>query len=392
MLPEEFILEIDELRNKKLYEPFRLQGAKYEIKKVNSGELSDVVEFFLRNDQAEKKADFKAKVSTVIACGGIIKMITYPGPHLEMIGAYGVFTNTDCANLAFIRIKSKTLANTLFYQLLVVAIRDAIQLKLKFVRITESFLSPDQEEILIQNGFLKESGHWVKLCIADIGEFEDLVNRHNLSDDNSLFANEINAIKTHPDTEMKKELMFELERRLWPIKFEEIDVPTYIIPIKPLWASQLFDSISSDESLFASPAELSWSRENVYYRSVKPHVEKSNGRILWYASQQKGFVRQKCIVACSYLNNISIGEAKVLFSAFRRFGVYQWRDIIALAKGNQYNKIKALQFGDTELFTNPITFSEVNRILMDEGFKKQTFVSPLKVNYKVFSKLYRIGR
>ncbi|MBX2969794.1 MAG: hypothetical protein KF803_10530 [Cyclobacteriaceae bacterium] len=106
----------------------------------------------------------------------------------------------------------------------------------------------------------------------------------------------------------------------------------------------------------------------------------------------KNFLRKKAIVGCSYLNSVSIGGAKFLFSTFRRFGIYSWKEIFKLAKGNINHKIKVLQFSDTEVFEKTISFSETNRILEAQGFKKQTFVSPVKVSSKVFSEIYRLSK
>jgi hypothetical protein len=81
------------------------------------------------------------------------------------------------------------------------------------------------------------------------------------------------------------------------------------------------------------PAELSWSKENVYYRSFRPDVKSFPGRILWYASQETGFPRQKSIVACSYLNNVVVEKLNncilplegLVFTSGKKYFVLQKR-------------------------------------------------------------------
>lgn len=391
--PEEFILEIDELKNRNLYEPIRLQGARFEIKQINSSELLGIADTFLKSDKGERKVFFQKRINTVIGRGkaGKIKIIT--SPEGEQVACYGIIESQKELVVSFIRIRKASLLNTLFYQLLVETIRYSLALHLKHVIVDEVYLTNEQRQILINNGFKNVDDHWIKVSIQDISSFDELVLRHKLSEEDSIFAMDISMIKAHQDSDMRTQLTLDLERKLWPIKFTDLNLPTYIVPIKPYWASQLFDALSSNSLLFGSQPELSWSKENVYYRNVNPDIERSHpGRILWYASDQKNFVRKKAIVGCSYLNGVSIGGAKFLFSTFRRFGIYSWREILKLSKGDINHKIKVLQFSDTEIFEKTISFSETNMILQAHGLKKQTFVSPVKINTNVFNEIYRLSK
>lgn len=184
-----------------------------------------------------------------------------------------------------------------------------------------------------------------------------------------------------------------LERLLFPLKFEDLDIPTYIIPIKPYWSGQLFDYYTSGENLFGATAELSWNRENIYYRSVKPVSEKVPSRILWYASSNvtKKSARESSIVGCSYIESVNIGKPKDLFNKFKYFGIYEWADIYALAKNDINHNIKALEFSDTEVFKKCVSLKKINEILLNNGRKKNTFPSPLKVNKDIFNEIYKLG-
>ncbi|HOX83821.1 MAG TPA: hypothetical protein PLJ60_04440 [Chryseolinea sp.] len=172
-------------------------------------------------------------------------------------------------------------------------------------------------------------------------------------------------------------------------KISDLEIPTFIIPIKPYWASQLFDSISSDGSLFGANPNLIWNRENVYYRSVNPNTETFPARILWYSSTQKGYYRQQQIFACSYLTDIKIAEAKFLYSKFKRFGIYSWKEIYKLAKDDSKRPIKVLKFCNTEIFAQGLDFRSINKILLLNGMKRNTFMSPVKLKMNAFPHIYQ---
>ena len=54
--------------------------------------------------------------------------------------------------------------------------------------------------------------------------------------------------------------------------------------------------------------------------------------------------------------------------------------------------IKALKFSHTELFPTVVGYDQVQKILVRNGYGKNTFNSPVKVNGKVFMDIYEVGR
>jgi predicted nucleic acid-binding protein/GNAT superfamily N-acetyltransferase len=389
--PGEFILEIDELKNRKLYEPIRLQGAQYEVKRIDSNELLPAIDLFLKTDLGEKKSEFKNLLLPFISDTKNANTKGVKNPNGDLILLYGVRHDETSLHVAFIRIREKAISNTLFNQILVEVIREAVSVKKSIVRLSEKLLSSDQIQILIDNGFYLYEEAWTKIALSGSCRTEHLISTHEILKSHPEIPVTLLAITDNLDPEAQLRLKLDIERKLWPLKLTDLELPVFIVPIKPYWASQLFDYLSSNTFLFGSPPELSWSKENVYYRSFNPNVETFPARILWYASQEKGFERQKAIVGCSYLNNVVVGEAKQLFTTYRRFGIYKWPEIMELAKGDPRKKIKALQFSDTEVFQRPLKFGEVNNLLLNANLKSQTFVSPVKVNNEIFNKIYSLS-
>jgi hypothetical protein len=94
--------------------------------------------------------------------------------------------------------------------------------------------------------------------------------------------------------------------------------------------------------------------------------------------------------ACSYVDNVIVGRPKDLFRQYRRLGVYEWRDVHELAEKNISNQIMAVQFSDTELFSQPVAWRDLQQILREEGFPSQ-IQSPHLISSKVFFRLYRLA-
>ena len=75
------------------------------------------------------------------------------------------------------------------------------------------------------------------------------------------------------------------------------------------------------------------------------------------------------------------------YRKFRHFGVYQLADIEKLSKPNR-PEVLAIEFGDTELFSDGMTLPMVREILESP---KEAFQWPTKVDESKFLEIYRGG-
>lgn len=192
-------------------------------------------------------------------------------------------------------------------------------------------------------------------------------------------------IRSDPQTAQKT------ERTYWPLKIEDAPLPTYIVPIQPRWAAELFDDELANQDLFGARTTLSLNREGVYYRSAKVHGGISApARILWYVSEEERFQGSKSLRACSFLDAVVIGPPKELFRRFERLGVYEWKDVIGLAKGDIGTDIMAIQYSDTQLLAKPVAWRSFQPVLKEIGIKTQ-LQSPQLIPSEVFAELYRLG-
>ncbi len=129
--------------------------------------------------------------------------------------------------------------------------------------------------------------------------------------------------------------------------------------------------------------------ENVFYRSKNVFGKiVFPARILWYVSQQKNKNGSKMIRACSYIDEIKIGNASHLFKKYQRFGVYQWKDIIKMTKGNTSKDIMAITFSNSELLPNPLPFAHYRDILRKTENKSPAVRSPQRISENSFFTIY----
>lgn len=387
--PLEFILEIDKLTNTIEYHPKRLAGTIQTSQRVDNKKLFELIDRFLIHELAETKFEFSSSINRVLQSIkiGDIKLINCP--IKGEIGLWGYLLHSDFMEVPFLRVKENNLSTTLFAQLVSEIVNVAVLNGLNLIKITDSRISESYHEILSSSGFILKDGVWVKISIKNLIKSAELFRIYPFVEkviDKKAFQ-DVLAIS---NSELKNRFLLDVERKLFPLKFSDLELPCYIIPIKPYWAGQLFDKYISSSSIFGAIPNKIWNRENVYYRNVKPVNEKVPARILWYSSSEKNFVRQNSIVATSYLDDVSIDLVKSQYRKYKNYGIYEWKNVFEMAKSDVKNSVKALRFSDTEVFEQPLHFSKVVEILLSNNRKKNTFTSPLEVNNNIFSDVYML--
>jgi hypothetical protein len=210
-------------------------------------------------------------------------------------------------------------------------------------------------------------------------------------DEEYSFCRQISEALIKPNSVNDIQLLSEIERSLYPAKILDAEIPNFIVPIRPEWAENLFDEELAKQNIFGAEKELALKREVVYYRSARNSGGlTAPGRILWYVSEGKipgHYYQAKSIRACSRLDEIIIDKPKALFHRFRRLGVYTFSDVLKTAKGDPEKEIMAIKFSDTEIFSKPIPFADIQEILE----KTITLQSPYKISSKELEKVYNSG-
>ncbi|MCH2451430.1 MAG: GNAT family N-acetyltransferase [Gracilimonas sp.] len=388
--PIELILQIDSIKNAVDYASLRVEGANYDYTKIKGKELTNVVDNFLRKEEAEKKSNLKSILLELVADTKNSEVKIVRDGDGNYIGIFGLVKHENHLEISILRVVKTRLAEPLFHQLILDIIRLSKKLEKNSILIYEPHFSKVEQDILKQYGFSLAEGVYKKISLNGVYDLADIFKKE-------LVARYFNTEKLQrkigeAETE-ELNLKVEFEKKLWPVKIRDLGIPTYIVPIKPTWAKDLFDYRLANETIFGSKAELIWSNENVYYRSVNPVSEKSPARILWYLSSGKNRFtkRKKGIVATSYLDEVKIDTPKELYREFKHYGVYKWRSVYQLASQDLQKELKVLKFSFTEVFRKIIKLEEVNKILIEHGRSKNTFASPLEVSKEVFNEIYTKG-
>lgn len=372
--PQEFVVTIDKLVHKETYSPRNLQGAVlHTLSKLSNEEIEVCIdEFWYRKGYEDKKA-FRNLVYRVINSSNYT--IDTIKNQEECIAFFAYAMGDDDISIPIIRVKEYAKEHTVFMGVIENMISLAIKENKKEILVSESQLSEEQKVILAKFGFLLDSCIYKKYVCCDV-IFKDDISSYM----ESRCIN-ISILDSKNDANL-----LTIERILFPLKICDINIPCYIIPIKPYWAGELFDKSIARENLFGANVSKLWNVENVYYRHTKPITEKFPARILWYASSSKGTIRNKAIVACSYLDEVFTGLPKELFKMHKHYGVYEWRHIYDLCDKNINNPIRALKFSQTEVFKKTVPYSSVIKILG----KNNTFASPVEIPTSVFTQIYNL--
>ncbi|MCF6402567.1 GNAT family N-acetyltransferase [Chitinophaga filiformis] len=391
--PLDFILFTDHLLNSKDYATYRVAGARYDYNKISVNDINQLVDVFWQPGMKEKKPHFHRLLSDIAVDVNNNTVKIVKDPQGNCLGIFAACLQNDHALIRIIRTRKGKIQDVLFQQLLYDICQLALKEKKYLIRISEDKLTIIQSEILQAFGFENKGDSWDKIVLEGQYLFDDVL-RNPWVIDNSRELKHVRDRVEKIDKGVLDDLMLQVERRLWPLKFVDPNIPTYIIPIKSLWASQLFDHFASSQSLFGSRAELAWSKENIYYRSVKPVSEKAPARILWYVSEDpfSAIDRNGGIVACSYMDEVYTGEAKSLYQRFKNFGIYEWSDIIKMTGGNAYKEIKAIRFSDTEVFKKVISFKKICAVMEKCGRLPNSFASPVEVSKEVFNEIYKLSQ
>jgi hypothetical protein len=282
-----------------------------------------------------------------------------------------------------------SLASTLATHLAMRHVVAALDQSRPAVRITDPYLPSDVEEALAPVGYVSAQNQWAKLALRAVGAAEAL------AADLGRLATEAGV--GHAGREVARSLraagesrdrmaLAALERVLWPAKFVDLEIPAYIVPVRPAWAQHLLGEEPQQPSLFGTDPELALSWENAYYRASTPGVM-APARVLWYVSQPRMQIR-----ACSWVEEVVVDTPKEVFRRFRRLGVYRWRDVLGVAGGCAGKPIMALRFGRTELLDSPIGWPELQEVLEAAEGKRSQIQTVTRISMACFLRLYGLGK
>lgn len=184
---------------------------------------------------------------------------------------------------------------------------------------------------------------------------------------------------------------FDYERRLWPARILGHGIRTFVVPIRPGWARELFDSRLAAQTLLPPRSELMLNTENVYYRSVAfANGLGGRSRILWYVTASHSVGDLPAIRAVSLCDEVVTGPARDLFKVYRRLGVYDWDHVYSLAKSDASTQIMAVRFGMTLELPRPVGLRRLREAYASSHSRPMpSLQSPFPVDESLFQQIMR---
>lgn len=389
--PTTLINQLDTLRRESAYQPVRLGGSYLKMRLVCCTDEKDVLTVFQASAKGESERSFLQRFRALIAFPKKYSCRVAEDDQKQPLAVYAYARIDDRRlDMPLLRVRRDALAATMVRHLLAQALQTSASEDRRTTTITEPNLDDTVLDALTEMGFTSHTGVWTKLNLNFAGTVDDLAqvldDLHAQDSTASSIAGKLSAFikawKAKPDITGA----IALERALWPAKLIDIDVPSYIVPIKPSWAQELFDEGLAKQELFGERPELVLLREQVYYRANHSCGLRTPGRILWYVSQDKRRQETMCIRACSRLDDIIVDTPKNLYRRFRRLGAYTWEDVYKKAGKDTTKQLMALRFSDTELFKTPVDRDQFRKTGI-----KSNIQSPVQITKEQFAEIYKIG-
>ena len=403
--PSTLIIHIDELTREKEYRPIRLAGSPYgSAQLIADNDIANIQVIFQVPKLGERRSNLSRRLNSLLADpqrNRVSSIRDSEGKYAAMM----CLTTRDPKTLEvpIFRIRQgqgrSPAAMGLARYLIQKVTWEAIRTGALFTVVTEPYLPRELQSVLCDSGFFSAGDGWARVNLPVVETSAEVVERLHLVEDSGEcpadFCAKLAESLSWASARDDRDSVAQIERLLWPAKIADNELNSFIVSIEPRWALHLFDESMASQNLFGSKLETMLSCENIYYRSVAGTPQGFDGpaRILWYVSRDKRYQGTQRLRACSYLDEVTRGKPKRLYSRFSGLGVYEWSDVLKTARLDVEKEIMAVRFSDTEPLANPITWGEATRILAEEeGTDRQLRpLSPVRISHSSFLRLYELG-
>ena len=374
LYPDELPAFIDRRADALSYLPVQLEETQYQVSRGdaatwNPEQLMDL----LNKGSGERKADFRVRIKTIAQqSGGETDRQIMLTPTSEVLAIWSARSASRALEVQLLRVQRGPLLPTITRQVSRHLRRQAAGLSQASVELLDPHTPAGVRTELQRDGFTA-TGQATELravVIDIVGPWSKVWAEAEKVAGSGLHLTQEAITRTEAA---------EFERIWWPAKIIDADLPTYIVPIRGVFADDLLGHIPT---LVARPADLGLSREHVYYRSGQSRPD-GPGRILWYSS-----ARDKQIVASSRLIESVTGTPEVLHRVFANIGVWNLDQVRAAM--DKRGRVNAIRFADTEILTPPLPLRRVQEL--SQPTVRLTIQSPVQIDSRMFQRLYEEGK
>ena len=383
--PPAFLREIDELARGDRYRPVDLAGTEVKRREVGAAKLADLADAFVNHPAGERLRELRAKTEVAAAHA--------PDVRLEVIevddeprGLVAWETTTDALDVLLLRATTGIGETTIGRHLLGLLRDEAIAGARETIRILDDRPSATVTRSFRDEGFATtREGTVVAHALPGVGTLADLHARARALGsplaESSLFSDD--PVDLGPRAA-------ELERWFSPARVLGAGIPSFFVPIRHGWATDLVDIGLADDQILRRPWSLGLRRELVYYRSPRnPASLPAPARLLWYVSGNApgaGTIR-----AVSHLTEVAVDDKDRLFHRFRALGVYDAEDVERVADAKT-GRAMALRFSSTVRLSRPVPLDRYREMVTGDPKSRSVMLQSIHpVREHVFVQLIETG-
>ncbi|MFF9604899.1 GNAT family N-acetyltransferase [Streptomyces sp. NPDC014684] len=379
--PSTVTLHVDELRQAQVYRPADLMGTEFRSGEVAVGAEDELVAFFHQSGGDDGSA-FADRLRSLNDGAVAWRRELLRDDQGRPVALYAWALDGRTLVVPVLRTAGHPLEQTLARQLLFLIKRLGRDCGAEIIRISDPYPSEAAKSAAGDDGFFEHHSRLVALLVNVCGtaaEVETVAGG---------LARELTVDTTALTAGMPAEVAAVVERAWWPAKVIDSKLPSFLVPIKPRWSTELFNVPAM---LIPRDDALGISREHVYYRSSGRRGERVPARLLWYVSEGCSPGEGQMVVGSSRLDEVVIDTPDALFSKFEHLGVYGRAEVQKAADAS--GRVMALRFSDTEIFPRAVTLRRLTSLARERGlpWSPSSLISLSKISNELFQAVYEEG-
>ena len=376
------------------FAPRRLLGSALTVRQFAASDIDKLVRTFQDFNRKERKGPFLGTLRNSLAHSDRSMGLLITEDDQHPIGLLVMDSGEKETRIRLLRTTPGAVSDVLARQLVWLAVLTARRARHRLTRLFDTHIAAAAESALGVLGFRPAKEGMVRvngIGIRSVPELADHLRALGSVYRSDSWIREAVKVLTRDQSRIPRQLAFQYERVAWPAKLLDTTLPSFIVPIRPGWAARLFHVRLAEQTLFGVDPRLMLRLDNVYYRSAVPRRLEAPARVLWYVTASRESPDTGCIAATSLIVDVVHGSAKEVFARFRRYGVFEWNDVLDLANGDPFGTIQAFRFEHTEPFDTPVDLRRVQDLAQRAGTGNLVFQSPSRVSSEFFGAIYREG-
>jgi GNAT superfamily N-acetyltransferase len=391
--PAELILHLERSTTADKHRPVSIADKELRLTTTSATDTDAILATFLATDLGERRTEFEERFFRVAAHPqhGRIQLV-HDGQR--MVGLMAVDdSKAGVSEAVLLRVLPGPLSHVVARTMLSMFVYGAARSGRLVTCVSDSLLDAALSQLLPDLGFISgETRSWKCGMLGCISSAELLARLRSevLPADARAFVDNLII-----DVEATGTLGFpssaRLERRLWPARILGVGIPSYLAPIQPQWARELFDTELALEGLFPPNRQLILNHENVYYRSGRGVRPPAGARLIWYVTGQFGGRPVKSVRACSSCDDVVVDSATRVYKSYRRLGIFAWHNVLQAAQGELHRSIMAIRFVRTEEYQNPVPLSQARTVHTTLTGKALSVRSLMPIEEAVFAAIHNQG-